>query len=253
MFSRLGSLLAAAIYLFALVGPASAQYGYDRSDKRTIAVTGEAEVKVTPDEVIVVLGVETDNLDISLAKTDNDERVQRILAIAKEFGVPDKYVQTDRISVDPRYYTEHGGKRTFLGYWIYKTMTITLRGETIPAFDDILTNVLAAGANYVTDVEFRTTELRKYRDEARSMAVKAAHEKARDLAADLGHTVGEARSVREGKTGWYSWYNYRGRSRNNYMSQNITQIYDDAGSIEGAIALGKISVTASISVTFELQ
>jgi len=255
MYSRLGSFLAAAVYLFALVGSASAQYGSVQSDKRTISVTGEAEVKVTPDEVIVVLGVETDDSDISLAKSDNDERVERIIRIAREFGVPDKYIQTDRISVDPRYHTDPFGKRTFIGYWVYRVMTIILKGETIPVFDEILTNVLVAGATHVTDVEFRTTELRKYRDKARSMATKAAHEKARDLAGELGHSVGEARSVSEGRTGWNSWYNYYNygrRSRSGYPNQNVA-LYEDAGSVEGTMALGTISVTATVAVTFELE
>ena len=39
-------------------------------------------------------------------------------------------------------------------------------------------SAIEAGANKVQGLEFLTTELRKYRDQARSMAIKAAQEKA---------------------------------------------------------------------------
>jgi hypothetical protein len=45
-----------------------------------------------------------------------------------------------------------------------------------------LTAALTGGANEVVDVQFKTTQLRQYRDQARELAVKAAQEKARDLA-----------------------------------------------------------------------
>ena len=51
---------------------------------RMITVTGNAEVKVVPDEVILTFGVETSALDLSAAKTENDERTAKILAVAKK-------------------------------------------------------------------------------------------------------------------------------------------------------------------------
>ena len=43
-------------------------------EDRTINVTGDAEVRVVPDEVILTLGVETDDMEIDVAKRKNDER-----------------------------------------------------------------------------------------------------------------------------------------------------------------------------------
>ena len=41
---------------------------------------------------------------------------------------------------------------------------------------------LDAGANYIHNIDFRTSELRKHADQARALALEAAFEKAKDLA-----------------------------------------------------------------------
>jgi hypothetical protein len=87
---------------------------------------------------------------------------------------------------------------------VRKTLIITL--NDITKFDDVLSGALLAGANYVHGIEFRTTELRKYRDQARAMAIKAAREKADALAAELGLEVTKALSISESGVGWFSSY-----------------------------------------------
>jgi uncharacterized protein YggE len=64
-------------------------------------------------------------------------------------------------------------------------------------FEDILSDILEAGANYVRDVIFRTTELKKYREQARSHAITAAREKAVKLAKELGQKVGKPYIIQE--------------------------------------------------------
>lgn len=219
---------------------------------RTISTSGEADVKVVPDEVTLTLGVETSDKDLETAKNQNDARVKRILAVAKEAGIDPRQMKTDYLSLEPRY-DSRNNERIFLGYWVRKSLTITLRD--VSKFEDVLSRSLAAGANYVHGVDFRTTELRKHRDRARSMAIKAAQQKAIDLAAELGQKVGKPRSIQEGGSGWYSGYgSWWGSHWGNYASQNAVQ---NAGAMssseEGPLALGQISVRASVSVTFELE
>ena len=76
-------------------------------------------------------------------------------------------------------------------------------------------------------------------------------EKARDLAATTGMSLIEKPvGISTSSYGGGSWY---GRFRNGtFVSQNVYQ--NAAGSTStGSIALGKISVTASVSMTFHLQ
>ena len=66
----------------------------------SITTTGESIIYVTPDEVIVSVGVETFNRDLDAAKADNDERSAKLLKAIKDLGVEDQHVQTDTMHVE---------------------------------------------------------------------------------------------------------------------------------------------------------
>ena len=89
-------------------------------------------------------------------------------------------------------------------------------------FEDLLSGVLDAGANYVHNVKFQTTELRKYRDQARALAIKAAQEKATALAGELSQELGEPVTITEEQSSWQSWYGYGwGSGWSSNPSQNV--------------------------------
>ena len=216
----------------------------------TIEVQGSAEVKVVPDEVFILFGAETSDPDLKIAKSQNDERVKKLLALTKELRIDPRYVQTDFINIEP---WEHdmGNQRVRTEYRIRKNIAVTLRD--VAKFEELLSRALEGGINHVHGIQFRTTELRKYRDQAREMALQAAQEKAALLAGKLGRQVGPAIRVSEYSGGWYSPYSWWGQSYNsNAMAQNSSQA-GGASSTDGTIALGQITVTASVSISFSLQ
>ncbi|MBI5303669.1 MAG: SIMPL domain-containing protein [Chloroflexi bacterium] len=217
---------------------------------RPITTTGDAEIKVAPDEVILILGVETWDKNIQIAKKQNDDRVKRITALTKDFGIDPKHVQTDQINVEPRYRNGYYTDADFIGYFIRKTVVITLKD--VSKFEDVFTGALGAGATHVQGVQFRTTELRKYRDQARALAIQAAREKARALASELGRKIGEPQSIQENQSSWWSSYSARWGGA---MSQNVVQNVGGGGAFseEGTFAPGQISISARVTVTFDLE
>ncbi len=227
----------------------------NKSEPRTITVTGDAEVKVVPDEVILTLGVETSNENLETAKKENDAIVQQVLKLVQSYGIESNHVQTDYLSVEPRYHDNYE-KRNFIGFFVRKTIVMTLKDIT--KFEDLLTNVLKNEVNYVQGIEFKTTELRKHKDEARSLAIKAAQEKAVALANELGQKVGKPLMIREEQSGWYSWYGGWWGSYSGGMAQNVSQnaVQNAVGTSpnsDSTIAPGQISVNARVTVEFELS
>lgn len=218
---------------------------------RTITVSGDAEVRVVPDEVILTVGVETWDEDLDTAKEENDDIVQKLLNLVDGYDIDPKLVQTDYVNIEPRY--DDYGRDDFIGYFVRKTIVVTLRDIT--QFEDVLSSALEAGANYVHGVDFRTTALRKNRDEARALAIHAAEEKATDLAGELDQKVGEPIMIREDRNWWWSGYSSWWGSRwGGGMAQNVIQnVGEGAFDSEGVTAPGQISVNASVTVEFELK
>lgn len=229
--------------------PAAAQE--QLPDPGVITVTGEAEIRVPPDEVVITLGVETSDKNLQTAKRQNDQIVRKVLDLARSYNIPSNLVQTDYMSIEPRYDSGYT-RQSFVGYFVTKTVVVTLRDLT--RFEGFLGAALEAGVNYVYDIQFRTTSLRSYRDEARAQAIRAAREKATALAAELGQQLGQPQSIDEGSVDWWSGYSWWGQRWGNSMTQNVIQEFSSASpQLEGSLSPGQISIRASVTVRFEFS
>lgn len=218
---------------------------------RTISVTGDAEVRVAPDEIIITLGVQTWDKELARAKAENDRIMRDVLAVAQAAGVADRHIQTDYINIEPRYRDSYE-RSDFIGYFVSKTAVITLK--EIARFEELLGQLLEAGATHIHGVDFRTTELRKHRDEARALAIQAAREKAVALASELGQRVGEPVSIREEQSSWWAWSSSWWGTRGGSMAQNVIQNLG-GGEIaaDSVVAPGQIAVNARVSVEFAIE
>ena len=224
-------------------------------DRPKITVNGEAVVMVQPDQIVINFGIETWDKDIIVAKQKNNEIMKRAMTVIKESGIPDKDIQTDYLSVEPRY-NDNYEKKDLIGYFIRNTFVVTMSDPE--KVEDLVTAVLQSGVNYIHGINFQSTEFKKYREQARELALNAAKEKAEKMAGALGQLIGDPVQINEGYGGfdwWYynSWSGW-GYGRSNVMSQNVVQnIPSSSDQISETIALGKISIKANVSVTFELK
>ncbi|HEX8473554.1 MAG TPA: SIMPL domain-containing protein [Pyrinomonadaceae bacterium] len=211
-----------------------------------ITVSGQAEVQVAPDEVVFTLEVEKTDKDLAVAKQQNDESVRQILALARRFGVAQQNVKTDYISVEMKYtdVDDDGDKKTrreFVGYEVSKTVII--RFTDIARFEEFFSEVLKTGISSVERVEFRTSQIRKYKDEARTRAIRAAREKATALTREIGQSIGRAHSISEEN------------ESNPALANNFGTV--SSGSFtadeDATIAPGMIRVSARVQVSFILN
>ena len=223
----------------------------ESSARRLITVTGEAELVVEPDQIILTLGLETTEVNLLEAKRIHDVLLVRLRAGLTALEIENRQIQTDYIEVEPRY--EHKpGSNSFVGYVVRQTLVVTL--HDVSRYEPVLAASLEAGANHVLDVQFRSSEERKYRDEARAQAIRAAREKATALAGELEQTLGRPFAISElgsDRSSWYgSGWGRRGRPGAPNFRANLR-----AGTDGGAllVAPGQISVSAAVQVSFELE
>jgi uncharacterized protein YggE len=244
-----------AVFAVMALSGISAQAQQSLDNRPKITVTGEAVVNVKPDKVVISLGIETSDMDISAAKLKNNEIMKKSVTVMKELGIPDKDIQTDYLSVQPRWKNEMV-RDSFMGYYVRNTLAITLTDTA--KLEDLVSRVLQAGVNYIHGIDFQATEFKKYREQARELALLAAKEKAEKMAAALGQSVAAPLQITENYTGspswyWSSWYSW-GYGRPAGMSNSQISVGpENAGEITNTVALGKIAIRANVSVTFELK
>lgn len=244
---------------------------------RTITVTGSAQINVVPDEIVIRVGIDTSDKSLTTAKNLNNDIVNKILTVAKTNDIKPEYVQTDALFLSPT----GGYKPGETVYSIHKTLVVTLQDNA--KVIDVLSGILEAGASNIYGIEYRSTKMREYKDQARSLAIKAAKEKAMAMTADLGAKLGVPDTITEDQLWSYSpWcFNYYGNYNNfnnnynfycGYNGYNNFGMNGGANSIvnapngnaggqatggqgsndEHSAAAGQLQVYAHVTIVFEL-
>lgn len=220
---------------------------------RSISVVGTSQVHVVPDLVMLSIGVETYATKIDEAISKNDERTAKTLELIKQFGIDAIDVQTDELSLSPKYARRDTNQFEYdydkvLGYTVSRGISLKLRD--IPKLQSLVRKLLEAGTNRIDSTTFSVSEPRKYRDQARTLALKAAREKAIAMASVLDQKIGRPIRIIESNARALS------SSLTSNMSANA-QVQESEGEPadleSGAVAPGTVTVSAVLNVEFELE
>jgi uncharacterized protein YggE len=220
---------------------------------RTVQVNGTALVNVSPDRAMIQLGVQSNGVTTDEVERTNSTSIQKVIKTLQTQGIDAKDISTDVYVIEPVY--ESYDSLYIKGYRINNMVAVTLRD--VKKTSKVIAAALKAGANQVVNVEFYTSDLRRYRDQARELAMRAAKEKAQALAGAAGAEAGCALNITENSWSYYNGW-YYGRSQN-LWTQNTVQnatLSNGEGTGSGTdepISLGQISVKAEVTATFSLK
>ena len=223
--------------------------------ERTISVLGQAQVKVVPNRVLISMTVESRGSSLIKTQKKNDEMVKAFLLYWSDtLENREKNIQTDFFQVSPQYdyCKDSASRRTcdsskIVSYAVRKNIQIQL--DDISQYEGLINQAFALGIKRINSVRFVTTELRKYSDRARELAAKAAKKKAQAVAATLGSEIRRPLSISINNTE-SQYYTPSGRRSFNA----IQEVSSNTSVLESSsLALGQITIDASVDVVFELK
>ena len=89
-------------------------------ESRSIIVNGAGSVEAPPDMAIVSAGAVSQAERVATALAENNEKVSKILALARASGIAEADVQTENVSIQPVYQDRRGDarQRAIAGYRI---------------------------------------------------------------------------------------------------------------------------------------
>jgi len=221
---------------------------------RTVQVSGTAVVNIKPDRALIKLGVQSNGRSAQEVQAKNSAAINRVTKALKVMDIESKDIATEWYIIEPLY--DDYASLHIEGYRIYNIIEVTVRN--VDRANEVIIAAFQAGANQVVDVEFYTSELRKYRDQARTMAMNAASEKASALAQAAGADVGCVLNINENSSsyfnGWGWWY---GGNNQNLWTQNASQNIAPTGETsnleDGPVNAGMISIRAEVTASFSLK
>ena len=207
---------------------------------KIVKTTGTAELKVTPDQATIQLGVERQSATAKFAKAGVASTSRKILAALKELNIEDKDIQTAYLYLEPMIDYRKGLRIT--NFTAEQSLSVTVRD--LSRLDTVMDAVISAGANRIGGIEYQSSDLRRYKDQARDAAAQAAREKAEALAKALGNQIGKTYSIEEvpQSEGYYG--SVAGLMANTSM--------DESRSRGPSTAPGQLTVKASVVVSFDL-
>jgi uncharacterized protein YggE len=216
--------------------------GYDPRPK--VFVSEEAVVYAKPDKATLSFGVETNDAKANVAKDANNAIVSQALAAIKKVGVKEEDIQTQRLTVEPRWeYNNQRRRQEFVGYQVRNVFVVTLKD--LDKVEAVIVAAMDAGVNVMQGVNFETTQLAQYREEAREKALIAAKTKADKMAAVLGQSIKQPIDIRDDSQTGYQPVGYG--------ALRAVALMESDNSTGPTIAVGQIEVRARVSVVFELQ
>jgi len=198
-----------------------------KAERSTISVSGSAEINVAPDQMIVRGSIESREKTINEASAANAKLVESMRAALKAMEISQNDISTERISIEaitesPNRWSSKAKLQTVqsnapnpnsnnpfgdsdtgdtnklrkpVGYSVTRHFEITI--SDLKSYEKLYTALVESGVTRVDQGILRTTELRKYRDQARLEAMKAAREKATAMAGVLDANLAGVKSIRE--------------------------------------------------------
>jgi uncharacterized protein YggE len=250
----LGLTLAAAAVLVATVAalPAVAQDTVqtpvpqpvmpEQFPENTITVSGIGTASGEPDVAYIELGVETMNADLATAYAEAAETMQQVNRALIDLGVDAADIRTSSVNIYPQeqYNPETGapGERT---YRVSNTLRVTVREVTM--VEQVIGTAVGAGANSIYNFNFAIEDVNALEQQAREVAVANARERADQLAAALGVSVGRPVVISEAYGGGTQPPLPYGRGGGGVAMDAATSF---------PIQPGQLDVTVQILVTFAI-
>jgi uncharacterized protein YggE len=203
-----------------------------------INTNGEGKVKVVPDQAAIAVTVETKGNNAKDVKKQNDQKIEAVLKFIKKMNLAPEDFKTKRVSLNPQYDYEKK-KHSYNA-----TQTIEILLKDLSKYDELMEGLVDEGINRIDEVTFQSSKLAQYQSEARKLAMKDAKLKAEDYVSVLGQKIGKAITISDNSQTYYPQPVYAAMK---------TMAMDSEAAPRETLAVGEITITANVSVSFVLE
>lgn len=239
------SILIFAVVLLALAGNnrvssktvSAAAFNGDELP-RGLCVTATSTVKLQPDFANVSFSVETKNMNLGDAQSENAKRVQDLMASLREQNIDESDIKTVNFYVFPEYDYSYGQR--FTGYRVNNQINVKVKdfnntGKLIDA-------ATCSGAIVVSGIQFSVEDYSIGYNRALKEAFELAKEKAAVLSQAATADNLKIVSIKEIPSNFYG----------GYERVCFAKSSDSGAMVNTQIMQGEIEISATVEVRYEL-
>jgi uncharacterized protein YggE len=206
---------------------------------RTLNVSGNGTVYLTPDIANIYIGVHTDDPDIALAVSRNNTQTQALVDALKNMNIATADIQTSNFSVyTNQSYDKLSGQTTGTYFSVDNTVYITVRD--LSKLGSLLNTAVGAGANNINSITFDVADKTAAMAQARQKAMTNASTLATELAKTAGVKLGEIQNITYSDISPMSYYGVGGGGAS-------------APNASVPIQPGQTQISVTVSVTYNIK
>ena len=210
---------------------------------RTLSVSGNGTVYLTPDIAYIYVGVHTEDPNLATGVSKNNQQAQALVDALKKAGIAAKDIQTSNFSVynntNQGFDKTTGQPITGGSYAIDNTVNVTVRD--LSHLGAILNTAVSAGANAINSITFDVADKTAAMTQARQKAMANASSLATELAKTAGVSLGAIQNVSYSDNSPVSYYGMGGGGNASAPNASVP------------IQPGQTQISVTVSVTYALK
>jgi len=207
---------------------------------RTLTVTGNGTVYLTPDIAYIYIGVNTDDTDIAQAVSKNNAQAQALVNALKNAGVATTDIQTSNFSVYSNQKTTDPMTGLAAGYIYSVDNTVYVTVRDLSKLGALLNAAVGAGANNINSITFDVADKTAAQAQARQKAMDNAAALAGELAQTAKVSLGAIQTISYSDNTYSPYYSMGGGGAS-------------APNASVPIQAGQMQVSVSVSVSYAIK
>ena len=230
----------------------SSYVGRGNQPANVISVTGKGEVVAVSDIASIYITITKDGATSKAAQSSLNELVTKTLDYLKTKNIADKDIKSEYGGLNPKYgsdkvincfaYPCPQPQQKIVGYTA--TQSITIKVREVDNANDVRTGLASIGITDISGPTFSVDNEDTFTENARSLAIEDAREKAEKLAKELHVKLGKVVSFSENGGGYPMMY-----AKGGVMMDSVAT----AAPAAPELPKGENKITTNVTITYEIR
>lgn len=157
-----------------------------------IVVTGEFEIRATPDILTLSLSITETGFQVAEARDSIEKRSKKLLNSLKALGIAKDDISSAQLQITP-HYNWNNSAQIYAGTEVSRSIEVTLRD--LSRYDDLIRSIIDAQVARIDSTRLSSSKEKKLREDALRGAISDGTEKAKIMVAYLPEQIGPVYSI----------------------------------------------------------
>ncbi len=157
-----------------------------------IVVTGEYELRTTPDILNLSLSIAETGFEVATARDSVEVRSRELLASLASLGIAGEDISSAQLQITP-HYNWNNRAQIYAGTEVSRTIVVTLKD--LSRYDQLIRSIIDAGVARIHSTTLSSSQEKTLREEALRGAIDDGRKKAQIMIAHLPERLGPVYAI----------------------------------------------------------